>query len=119
MSTAICVPAYALISDITRGQQTVITLEAAHSFSIGEIVSFRVSKPYGMVQLNNRQGLVRSIGDLSITVEIDSLGFDPFVNAGESVTFPAMVVPSASGIIPNSNPSTVTLADAFDRIRSN
>lgn len=112
------VPRLRFIEAITQSQQAVVTLTDDHDFSDGEIVSFRVSATNGMKQLNNQEALVLSHTDDTITVDIDTTGFDPFIDDLE-VKNPPMVVPSASGIIPNSVPPTVNLEDAFDNTRVN
>lgn len=112
------VPQFQYITAIDQGQITVINFGDDHQFSIGEIVSFRCSRAYGMFEINNLSGLVIAITDMTITVDIDSTNFTPFIIPSILTgTTPAICVPSASGIIPGSNPPTVTLFDAFDNLR--
>jgi hypothetical protein len=118
VTTYRCVPRLKYISDISQSQQAVVELTDDHDFSDGEIVSFRVSQANGMRQLNNKEARVLSHTDTTITVDIDTSDFDAFIDDLE-VQNPPIVVPSASGIIPNSNPPTVNLEDAFDNIRVN
>lgn len=109
-------PQYSLISGITLGVQTVTTFTAPHDFTVGEIISFRVSKQYGTVELNNQQANVQSITSSTITVNIDSRNFTPFVsNPSEPQTL-AMVLPSSSGVIAGAIPAQSSLFDAFDNI---
>jgi hypothetical protein len=112
VSTSVFYPAYSRITAITLGQQTVVTFSANHDFTVGEVVSFRVSKPFGTVELNNMQTNVSSITSNTITVPIDSLNFTPFVDAGQYTQNQALVVPSASGILPGK--TAINLADSFD-----
>lgn len=105
-------PRYKLITGVTLGFTTRVIFGISHDFTDGEIVSFRVSKPFGTVELNNQQSRVLSHDSTSITVGIDSTNYTPFVNAGSDVQIPAVTVPSASGVIPNT--SSVNLEDAFD-----
>lgn len=109
-------PTYSIISNVTKGVLTTIELAAPHDFTDGEIVSFRVSKPYGMVELNNLQSRVISHDSLSIVVPIDSNNFTPFFNAGLFEPFLAMVIPVGSGIIPLEYVPTISLRDAFDNV---
>jgi len=109
-------PQWALINSITQGQNTVVGFTAPHTFTVGEIVSFRVSKPYGMTELNNQDGLVIAITTTTITVPIDSTNYTPFSSPLTMVAKPAMAVPSASGVIPDSRPSMTNLLDSFDNI---
>lgn len=107
------------ITAIIQGQTTTLSFLKNHRFSIGEYVSFRVSKPYGMIQLNNQRGLILSISSNAITVDIDSSNYTPYIYPPEDlnkVIFPAVTVPAGSGVIPNSNPSTVNLQDCFDNV---
>lgn len=106
-------PAYAVIQDITQGVQTVITFTENHDFTPGEIVSFRIDKQNGMIELNNKQAVVVANDSTTITVNINSTFFTPFV-FNEYVANLAVAVPSASGIIPNDPLNTVSLIDAFD-----
>lgn len=114
MSTAIFYPSYSIISSITQGLTTIVTFSADHDFTDGEIVSFRVSPPFGMVELNNKQGKVLSSTDDTITVDIDSSTWTAFTDAGAFTNFRAMCVPVGSGIIPNSKPISINIEDAFD-----
>lgn len=109
------VPYLVEINAISNAQNAVVGFIENHAFSVGENVSFRTSKPYGMVEINNLIGLVLAITSNTITVNIDTSFFTPFVYPPiGTVTYVAVAVPSSSGIIPGSNPSTVNLEDAFD-----
>lgn len=105
------------ITGITQAQQAVVSYATDHPYSLGEFVSFRVSKPYGMTGMNNLRARVLSLTSTSITTDIDSSSMNTFVYppVGE-VVYPAVSVPAGSGIIPGSNPATVNLEDAFDNV---
>ena len=108
-------PRYGLITGISNAQQAVVTFTDTHDFTNGEIVSFRVTRPFGMVEINNKQAKVLSNDEMTITVDIDSNFFTPFIYpAVQTKVTPPVVVPSSSSIIPGSNPATVTLYDSFD-----
>ncbi len=107
------VPGKRYISDISNAQFAVVTTTEDHNFTDGEIVSFRVSKDSGMFEMNEKQAKVLLHTSDTITVNIDSMNFTPFV-AGLDIQVPPMVVPSSSSIIPDSDPATVNLEDAFD-----
>ena len=66
------VPYACYIDDITLGITTVVTFTDTNVFSVGEVVSFRVSPQYGTFELNNRQVEVIDRTDDTITVAIDS-----------------------------------------------
>ncbi len=108
------------IIGITNAQYAVVDFGTAHPYTTGEYISFRVSKPYGMFQINNLRGKVISITQTTVTVNIDTTNFNTFIYPpiGE-VVVPAVTVPAGSGVIPGSIPPTVNLEDAFDNQRLN
>jgi hypothetical protein len=116
VSTSTFYPVYGVISSITLGVQTVTTFTAPHDFTVGEIISFRVSQQYGTVELNNRQANVQSITSNTITVNIDSRNYTPFISNPSDAQTLAMVVPSASGVIAGAIPPQTNLFDSFDNI---
>lgn len=103
---------------ITQAAQAVVSFSEAHDFTVGEQVSFRVPSEYGMVEINNKKGIVQSVGTYTITVDIDSSGFTAFALPTSAVALtgvsPAMVVPSAAGPTPGANPPGVSVNAAFD-----
>ncbi len=111
-------PRYRFITAITNSQHAQITFSADHDYSDGEIVSFRVSQPYGMVEMNNLQSKILSHTNDIIVVDIDSSFWTPFIYPVAGKNTPPVCVPSASGIIPGSNPATVNLEDCFDNVRT-
>ena len=113
-------PSVSFISSITRGPLTVVQFTQNCDFTVGEIVSFRVSKASGTFELNNQQALVLAVSGNQITVDLPSQNYTPFINLGENGTqYPAMVIPSSSGIVPNSFPIQTSLEDAFDNVPNN
>lgn len=108
------IPRWRYITAITLGVSTVITFSTDHGYVDGEIISFRISKPYGTTELNNVQARVISHTDDTVTIDVQSSFFTPFVYPVAGDNTPPTAVPSASGIIPNSTPATVVLTDVFD-----
>lgn len=110
-------PKKAFINAITNAQNAVATFTEDHDFTIGEIVSFRVTKDFGMYQLNNMRGKVISITDDTITVNIDTLTWDAFTYAliDTAGTTPPVCLPSSSGVIDNIATPSYNIEDAFDR----
>lgn len=108
------------ITGITNAQRAEVTTVENSPYSVGELVSFRVSSPYGMTEINNLSGRVLSVSSNTFTVEIDTLGFRAFVYppVGE-VIVPAVVVPAGSGIVPDSDIPMTNLQDAFDNVALN
>lgn len=103
------------ITAITQSQIATVTTAETVPYTAGELVSFRVSEPYGMIQMNNRVGRVLTVSTNTFTVEIDTSGFRPFVYPPVgTVAYPAVVVPSGSGVIPAQYVPTVNLQDVFD-----
>lgn len=108
-------PTFSYIVGITNDVKAVVTFGAPHDFTLGENVGFRVSAAYGMPEINNKIGTVLALTTYSITVNIETSSWNPFVIPDSTLgTTPPVCVPSSSGIIPYSNPSTMNLQDAFD-----
>lgn len=110
-------PSLSYISAITNEQNAVVTFTADHEFTLGEIVSFRVGKQFGMSEINNVHSRIFAITNDSITTNVDTTTWTPFslVNLNQPGTSPPCCVPSASGVIPFEDVTPrVTLFDAFD-----
>jgi len=105
------------ISDITNAVQPTVTFVDDHDFTIGEIVSFRVTKDFGMREINNRRAKVLSISSNTITIDIDTTTWTPFTVAllDTAGTTPPTCIPSASGAIPNADIPGTNIQDAFDK----
>lgn len=96
------------ISSITTGFQTVIQTTIDHNFSIGQEVRMIIPEGYGIRELNEMQGIVISIpNDDEILININSSGFNAFINAAAST--PAQV--TAIGDINSGNPSVTISQD--------
>lgn len=103
------------ISAITQAQSAVVTTTEDHDFIANELVSFRSSRAYGMVEINNLRGKVLATSSNTLTVDIDSSNFTAFSIPGDlAKTTPPCVVPSSSGIDLDSDSPTMILEDAFD-----
>lgn len=115
-STSSFYPGFQFITAVTQSFPAVMTFLTNHNFTIGEILSFRIPKSFGMVQLNNKQARVLEITSNTVTLDIETTTFDAFVYAGTDiqVQIPAMALPSSSGIVPNSSFEETNLLDAFD-----
>jgi hypothetical protein len=113
-------PRLAYINDITNAQNAVATFTEDCDFTDGEYVSFRVTKDFGMYQINQKRGKVLSHTSDTITVDIDSSNWTPFSYAliDTEGTTPPCCVPAGSGIIPSFYPETVNLEDSFDNRRT-
>lgn len=113
-------PRYSQISNITNELQPTVTFTDEHDFTIGEIVSFRVTPPFGMSEINNQRAKVLTIPDVDeITIGIDTTTWTPFTlaNLDTPGTTPPVCVPSSSGVIDNLYTPSVNIEDAFDNRR--
>ena len=114
---SIYVPYLSNIIGITNSAEAVVTFSSPHSFTNGEIISLRVSKNYGMYEVNNKQARVLSHNSLTVTLELDTLGLNTFVYPPTgTLVYPAVAVPAGSGIIPGQYTPTINLEDAFDNV---
>lgn len=113
-------PTRALISAITNATQAVVTFTDDHDFTVGEIISFRVTKDFGMYQINQKRAKVLSKTSDTVTIDIDTSTWDAFslANLDAAGTTPPNCVPSSSGFIPNSTIPQTNILDAFDKRRS-
>jgi hypothetical protein len=105
------IPNLQYIENISQAQQAIVTFMTTTNFTIGEWIGFRIPPLNGMVQLNNQKARILEINDVNIKIDIDTLGFFPFISFSDP-QYPCIAVPVASGIIPGTN--VVTLEDAFD-----
>lgn len=90
-------PRRRIITKITRGTQTVVTLSVAHDYGIGQIVRVSVSAAFGTTQINGLQGTILDVDytNNTITLDIDSSSFTAFAWPTTSqVPFtPAEIIP--------------------------
>jgi len=122
-------PRQAFIANITQAAQGVVYFTAKNDFTPGEIVSFRVTSDYGMLEMDKKQARVLSVTNSStvssITLDLDTTGYTTFAFPTSAVAAagvsPAMAVPSSSGVVPLSGSASVpaipegnNLSDAFD-----
>lgn len=122
-------PRWRYIANITKATQAVVYFTEKNDFTPGEIVSFRVSSAFGMDEINNKEVRVLSVTNSStvssITIDLDTSGFTTFAFPTSAIAAagvsPAVCVPSASGVVPDSGSATIpqqppgtNLRDAFD-----
>lgn len=105
------IPNLQYILDITQASPAVVTFTTNHNFTLGEWISFRVPPPNGMIQLNNQKALIIDLTPDTVTIQVDTLQFYPFIYV-QDPQYPCIAVPAGSGIPPGTG--TVTLEDAFD-----
>lgn len=122
-------PRWSYIANISQAAQAVVYFTAKNDYTPGEILSFRVPSAFGMLEINNVHARVLSVTNSatvsSVTLDLDSSGFTAFDFPTSAVAAagvsPAVAVPSASGVIPDSGSASVpqipegtNLLDAFD-----
>ncbi len=105
------IPNLQYISNITQASQAIVTFTANHNFTLGEWISFRIPPANGMIQLNNEKALIIVLTPTTVTINVDSLQFYPFISVVDPQV-PCVAVPAGSGIPPGTG--YVTLEDAFD-----
>jgi hypothetical protein len=81
---------------------------------VGEVISFKVGKYNGMVELNNQQAIVQEITTFTVTVPIVSANYTAFVVPLKLPAFPAIAVPVGTANVPQSIPMQSNLQDTFD-----
>jgi hypothetical protein len=63
---------------ITQAVQAVVTTNIDHGYKVGQMVALRVPKDFGMVQANGAIADVLAVTSNTMTLNLDSLSFDPF-----------------------------------------
>ena len=118
MKLNVFVPRYRYISSITNAQYAVITFTENNYYTVGEIVSFRVTPAFGMPEINNMSATVMAVTSNSITVPIDTTNFGIFTLAllNTPGTTPPTTVPAGSGVKPNSAIPMTNIQDCFDNL---
>lgn len=118
MATNEFYPRYGLINALTNAVEAVVTFTADHDFLVGEIVSFRVGRAFGMREIDQKQGKITAVTSDTITVDINTRDWTAFDYSvlGNAGTTPPVCVPCCSGVVPGDIPVT-NFNDAFDNRR--
>ena len=117
MTTKRLVPRKAFIEEITNALNATVTFIDEHDYSAGELISFRVSRPFGMSEINQKIARVLATGDNWVVIDIDTLGFTPFIYPVSGKNTPPITVAAGSGVIPGVFPATINLEDCYDCVR--
>lgn len=122
-------PRWAYIANITKAAQGVVYFTGKNDFTPGEILSFRVSEDFGMLEMMDKRARVLSVTNSStvssVTLDLDTSGFTTFVYPTSAVAAagvsPAVAVPSSSGVVPDNGSASIpeipehyNSRDAFD-----
>lgn len=101
------IPSALLITAITQAAPMVITFTVpstgSNSYVLGQVVRLTVPNSYGMFQANGLTGKIIGLGMSTMTLNIDSSGFDPFVIPPSGAETPASLAPSGSQNLQFSN----------------
>lgn len=117
MTSNLFFPRWRYITGISNAQYAVVTFSDVHDFQLNEIISFRVTRPYGMVEINEKRAKVLSLSDTTVTIDIDTTFFTPFIYPVSGINTPPVCVPVGSGINLDSPFAFTILNDAFDNVR--
>ena len=71
-------PSLRVVVAITQTNPAQITTSFDHDYESGLLVSFRIPKRFGMVQMNNLVGEITVTGPTTFEVAIDATEFDAF-----------------------------------------
>lgn len=92
------VPCRRFVTNITAAPSAVVTMSVTHGFVVGQIVRMHCPAEFGMVEIEGLQGEITavSVANNTITLDIDSSAFTPFVfpdsdTAEDGITFPIVV----------------------------
>lgn len=78
-------PSRRTIANITQAANAVVTTTVAHTYKVGQQVTFRVNADFGMTQINYLVGNITAVTTYTFTTDINSTAFSAFVWAN----FPA------------------------------
>lgn len=101
------------ISNITNSLNAVVTFTQDHDYVIGQLVSFRCTRPYGMFEINEKRGQIQRLTANTITVDINTNNFTAFIYPVSGKNTPPVCVPAGSGVLNG----TMILTDAYDILR--
>lgn len=122
-------PRHAYVAMITKATQGVVYFTGKNDYTPGELIRFQVPSAFGMNEIDRVQARVLSVTnsstESSIVIDLDTSGFTTFSFPTSAVAAagvsPAMVAPSASGVIPDNGSATIPQIpestndrDAFD-----
>jgi len=118
------------VAYISQAMQATVYFFRPHDFTVGEFVDFNIGSAYGMTQLSfltrypgmvpaQVLSIVNTATQSSITINVDTTGFSPFVYPGNLInpvpeTTPATCFPAGTGPVPGQRPPGSSLLPAFD-----
>jgi hypothetical protein len=103
---------------ITQATNAVVSCSVPHDFTVGERVTLRVANEFGMREANNKSATVLSTTDFTVTLDLDTTGFNPFVFTAATLlnakATPPQIIPSGTTPSPGANPPIVPTQSASD-----
>ena len=68
------------VTNVSQAASAVVTFSSAHNYKLGDVLYFRVSSDFAMVQLDKLEGKVTAVSTANntVTVDIDSSAFTAF-----------------------------------------
>ncbi len=87
------------IESVTQAYPAVLTTTVDHGYVAGMMVTFLIPPSFGMVQLNNLTLQVLSVTANTLSLNVDTTSFAPFVayDPSPNAFTPASVIPQSSG----------------------
>lgn len=106
------------IQSITNAFPMVVTTTQDHRYVAGMMVTFLITKQFGMVQLNNLNVQVISLTSDTLTINLDSTGFTPFAYPSPlpSAYTPPSIIPNSSGPYLPPQPLPYGNQDSFEGV---
>lgn len=71
-------PGYNSVSDISRADNAVITVENTNDLTEGQVIRVLVPTSYGMFQINEQTASILSIDGNDLTIDINTTNYDTF-----------------------------------------
>lgn len=104
----IAIPSSLVITAITQSFPMVVTITVnpiseANTYRVGQLTRLNIPRSYGMWQANGLTGQIIDVSGSNITLNIDSVLFDPFSIPGSNTEKPASLSPAGSRNLQYSN----------------
>lgn len=94
------IPSALLITGITQSAPMIVSVsvpsDAANTYVPGQLVRLTVPRTWGMWQVDGLTCKILSVGVGTLTLNVDSTEFDPFVDGSSSAETPASLAPAGS-----------------------
>jgi hypothetical protein len=71
-------PAMRVVTAISNSNPAIVVTSFAHNYFSGEIVRLNVPDTYGMTQIDKQYGLIKVLGNVTFSIDINSTAYDIF-----------------------------------------